>query len=58
MTYEFRWYCEQVSATVVIQVKAAHEADAGYLAAQVLHQLATPSQRSWTFRPSVVIVQR
>lgn len=57
MTYEFRWYCEQVAAVVVIQIRAAHEADAGALAAQVLHQLATPSRRSWTFRPSVVVVQ-
>jgi hypothetical protein len=58
MTYEFRWYCEQVSAAVVIQIKAANEADAGYLAAQVLHQLANPRTRSWSFRPSVVVVQR
>lgn len=58
MTYEFRWYCEQVSATVVIQIKATNEADAGYLAAQVLHQLANPRGRRWTFRPSVVIVER
>lgn len=58
MTYEFRWYCEQVAATVAIQIKAANEADAGCLAAQVLHQLATPSRRSWTFRPAVVVVDR
>lgn len=57
MVYEFRWVCEQVTATVVIQVKAMHEADAGQLAAMVLHDLANPRGRRWSFRPSVVVVQ-
>jgi len=58
MIYEFRWYCQQVSATVVIQVSASDESEAGQLAALVLHDLATPSRRKFSYRPAVVVVSK
>lgn len=57
MLYEFRWYCQQVSAVVAVQVSALDEREAGTLAALVLHDLATPTRRRYEWRPGAVTVR-
>lgn len=57
MLYEFRWYCQQVSAVVAVQVSALDEREAGTLAALVLHDLATPSRRKYEWRPGAVVTR-
>jgi hypothetical protein len=57
MVYEFRWTCEQVVGVVAIQVSATDEAEAGSLAALLLHDLSIPSRRRFTWRPGAVTVR-